>query len=228
MKFNRVILTIGLAMVVSGTALAAVTTVTSTSYALRPCSTCKEVAYPTEAQCIAAGQAEARRVGETRTTGSAVYTCVVRHNVIATFRADTVTCPSASAPRVQSCPAGTTGSWSQTATVGPAPACAVTWSPLAAPPGACTTPPPSGTATLSWTPPTRNTDGSALNNLAGYRIHYGRSAGELSQTIQIADAGATRYTIERLSAGTWHFAVRAYNSAGGESDPSNTISKAVP
>lgn len=177
MKFKRVILAIGLAMVVAGTALAAVTTVTSTSYALRPCSTCREVAYPTEAQCIAAGQAEARRVGETRTTGSAVYTCIVRHNVIATFRANP--------------------------------------------------PPPSGTATLSWTPPTRNTDGSALSNLAGYRIHYGQSAGELSQTIQIANTGARSYTVTGLTAGTWHFAVRAYNSAGGESDPSNIISKAV-
>ncbi len=33
----------------------------------------------------------------------------------------------------------------------------------------------SGTATLSWTPPTTYTDGSTMSNLAGYRIHYGQS-----------------------------------------------------
>lgn len=63
----------------------AVRTVTSTSYALRPCSTCKEVVYSTEAECRAAGEAEASRVGLTRTSGSAVYTCITRFNVIATF-----------------------------------------------------------------------------------------------------------------------------------------------
>ena len=34
-----------------------------------------------------------------------------------------------------------------------------------------------GTATVSWTPPTTNTDGSALTNLAGYRVAYGRDIG---------------------------------------------------
>lgn len=57
----------------------------STSYALRPCSTCREVVYATEAQCRAAAFAEAERAGATRTTGSAVYTCITRFNVIATF-----------------------------------------------------------------------------------------------------------------------------------------------
>lgn len=67
-------------------ATAAVTTVTHSSYALRPCSTCREVVYPTRAECEAAALAEAHRVGQTRVTGSAVYTCITRYNVIATFR----------------------------------------------------------------------------------------------------------------------------------------------
>jgi hypothetical protein len=33
-----------------------------------------------------------------------------------------------------------------------------------------------GRATLSWTAPTENTDGTTLANLAGYRIRYGTSA----------------------------------------------------
>jgi len=85
----------------------------------------------------------------------------------------------------------------------------------------------SGSATLSWTPPTSNTNGSTLSNLAGYRIYYGTSASNLSRTIQVANAGVTRYVVPDLSAGTWHFAVRAYSSNGAESANSNTASKTV-
>jgi len=84
-----------------------------------------------------------------------------------------------------------------------------------------------GAATLSWTPPTQNTDGSALTNLAGYRIHYGTSASMLTHSIQIANPGLTSYVIENLSPGTYYFAVRAYTSNGGESDNSNIASKVV-
>jgi hypothetical protein len=85
----------------------------------------------------------------------------------------------------------------------------------------------SGSATLSWTPPTTNTNGSTLSNLAGYRIYYGTSSSNLSRTIQVANAGVTRYVVPDLSAGTWYFAVRAYSSSGGESSNSNTASKTI-
>ncbi len=84
-----------------------------------------------------------------------------------------------------------------------------------------------GSATLSWTPPTSNTNGSTLSNLAGYRIYYGTSATNLSRTIQVANAGVTRYVVPDLSAGTWYFAVRAYSSNGSESANSNTGSKVI-
>nr|WP_298717564.1 putative Ig domain-containing protein [uncultured Steroidobacter sp.] len=84
-----------------------------------------------------------------------------------------------------------------------------------------------GSATLSWTPPTSNTDGSTLSNLAGYRIYYGTSSSNLSRTIQVANAGVTRYVVPDLSAGTWYFAVRAYSSSGAESANSNTASKTI-
>ena len=85
-----------------------------------------------------------------------------------------------------------------------------------------------GSATLSWTPPTQNTDGSTLSNLAGYRILYGTSAGSLNKTIQVANAGTMRYVVENLATGTWYFSVRAYSSTGAESTASNTASKAIP
>jgi hypothetical protein len=84
-----------------------------------------------------------------------------------------------------------------------------------------------GGAELSWTPPTQNTDGSTLSNLAGYRIAYGTSPSALTQTVQVANAGITRYTMDNLSPGTYYFAVRAYTANGTESNNSNVWSKTV-
>jgi hypothetical protein len=80
---------------------------------------------------------------------------------------------------------------------------------------------------LSWTAPTTNTDNSALTNLAGYRITYGRTQTTLDQTINLANAGLTTYTVPNLTSGTWYFAVTAYTSTGATSDPSNIASKTV-
>jgi hypothetical protein len=85
----------------------------------------------------------------------------------------------------------------------------------------------SGGASLSWSAPTENTDGSSLTNLAGYRIAYGTSASALTQTVQLANPSLTRYTIENLSPGTYYFSVRAYTSGGTESSNSNVSSKIV-
>jgi hypothetical protein len=85
-----------------------------------------------------------------------------------------------------------------------------------------------GSASLSWTPPTTNTDGSSLSNLAGYRVTYGRTSTNLDQVVQISNAGVSSYTVTGLSSGTWYFAVKAYNSAGAESNVSNVGQKSIP
>jgi hypothetical protein len=84
-----------------------------------------------------------------------------------------------------------------------------------------------GSATLSWTPPTRNTNGTTLSNLAGYRIYYGTSPSALTRTVTLSNAGLTRYVINDLSAATWYFSIRAYTSTGVESTGSNTLSKVI-
>jgi len=84
-----------------------------------------------------------------------------------------------------------------------------------------------GSATVSWTPPTTNTDGSALTDLASYRVTYGLAADALSQSATISNAGLSSYTVEGLSQGTWYFAVVAVNTAGVESDISNVASKTI-
>ena len=87
--------------------------------------------------------------------------------------------------------------------------------------------PANGNATLSWTPPTENTDGSNLSNLAGFRIQYGTSPTALTQTIQISNPGVVTYDVTGLNAGNWYFAIRAYNSSGAESANSNVVSKTI-
>lgn len=83
-----------------------------------------------------------------------------------------------------------------------------------------------GRATLSWTPPTQNSDGTALTNLSGYRIYYGTSSANLTQTISIDNIGVTTYVLENLSPATWYFAVKAVANSV-ESDLSNVASKVV-
>jgi hypothetical protein len=84
-----------------------------------------------------------------------------------------------------------------------------------------------GTATVSWTPPTQNSDGSSLTDLSGYRIAYGRSATALDRSISLTNSSLNRYMVENLSSGTWFFAVSALNSQGVASDASNVASKTI-
>jgi hypothetical protein len=85
-----------------------------------------------------------------------------------------------------------------------------------------------GSATLSWTAPTQNTDQTPLTNLAGYTIYYGLSPTALTQTIQLADPNATSYVVANLGAATYYFAVAAYSSLGYESANSAVVSKTIP
>jgi hypothetical protein len=85
-----------------------------------------------------------------------------------------------------------------------------------------------GTATLSWTAPTTNTDGSALTSLAGYHIYYGTSPSALSTTINVANPGMTSYSVGSLASGTWYFTVNAYTTGGLDSGLSNMGSKTIP
>jgi hypothetical protein len=80
---------------------------------------------------------------------------------------------------------------------------------------------------VSWGAPTRNTDGSALTNLAGYRVYYGSSPGALGQSVDVPSAGATDYVVQGLKTGTWYFAVVAYTNSGLESTRSSVVSKTI-
>ncbi len=87
---------------------------------------------------------------------------------------------------------------------------------------------PTGTASLSWTAPTANTDGTPLTDLAGYTIYYGSSADALTQSIQVADPTATAYVVNTLASGTYYFAVAGYTTTGVQGAVSSQVSKTIP
>jgi hypothetical protein len=74
-----------------------------------------------------------------------------------------------------------------------------------------------GAATLVWSPPTSNTNGTMLTNLGGYKIYYGPDISTLTEVIDINNPGTTSYIVDQLVSGTYYFALSAYNAAGVES-----------
>ena len=84
-----------------------------------------------------------------------------------------------------------------------------------------------GSVTLSWLPPTQNTDGSPLADLAGYRVYWGPAPGNYPNSVTVPNAGLATYVVGQLTPAVWHFAVTAYTNAGIESAYSNVASKTV-
>jgi len=84
-----------------------------------------------------------------------------------------------------------------------------------------------GSATLSWQAPTQRSDGTALTNLAGFRIRYGTVPGSYPNQVQIANPGVTTYLIGNLPPGTYYFVAVAYDTNGLESNLSGIVSKTI-
>lgn len=84
-----------------------------------------------------------------------------------------------------------------------------------------------GVATVTWAAPTLRSDGTALTDLAGYRIHYGNSANDLREWLAIDNPGINTYVISGLPSGTWYFGVVAVDSLGQSSAVSAVASKTI-
>jgi hypothetical protein len=84
-----------------------------------------------------------------------------------------------------------------------------------------------GSAELAWQAPTANEDGTALQDLAGYVIRYGRSYGALDQSVRIDNVGVTMHVVDNLVEGTWYFSLSSVNAAGVESRPTGYVSKTI-
>jgi hypothetical protein len=84
-----------------------------------------------------------------------------------------------------------------------------------------------GAVTVSWMPPTQNTDGTSLVNLAGYRVRYGKTPTDLASTLTVANAGVANSVIEGLAPGVWYFSVTAFTNEGAESDDSTVVTATI-
>ena len=83
--------------------------------------------------------------------------------------------------------------------------------------------------TLSWSPPTRNSDGSSLTNLAGYTLHYGTSSQDYTGSIEITNPTQTSYTVSdsNFPPGKYYFAISAYNAQQVSSSMSGELSVTI-
>lgn len=79
-----------------------------------------------------------------------------------------------------------------------------------------------GAATLQWTAPTSNEDGTDMT-LTGFSIYTGNSQNTL-QPVTTVGPYETSATVNNLPSGTVYFAVTALSTNGMESDLSNVVS----
>jgi len=84
-----------------------------------------------------------------------------------------------------------------------------------------------GLASLRWEAPPSKVDGSPLDDLAGYRILYGRTSEELDHSVLIDNPAATSYEFTSLTSGVWYFAVVAVNASGLEGPPTTVATKSI-
>jgi hypothetical protein len=84
-----------------------------------------------------------------------------------------------------------------------------------------------GSIVVSWLPPTERADGSALTDLAGYKLYWGPSPGDYPHHATISQPGIATYVIDELTSGTYYLVATAYDSRGVESGFSGTLSRTV-
>ncbi|MEW6601415.1 MAG: PKD domain-containing protein [Nitrospirota bacterium] len=84
----------------------------------------------------------------------------------------------------------------------------------------------SDAVTLSWMPPTKNADGTPLQDIYGYKLYYGYGPRNYAYVIDVGNN--TSYTLCGLIRGTtYFFAVTAYDISRNESNYSSEISKLI-
>ena len=84
-----------------------------------------------------------------------------------------------------------------------------------------------GFARLSWIPPTEREDGTTLENLDHYRIYFGMDSSALNNIFILPCTNFPEYTIHKLNAGEWFFAVTAVDANMLESVLSNVEIKMI-
>jgi hypothetical protein len=81
-----------------------------------------------------------------------------------------------------------------------------------------------GTVQLSWAAPTKRADGTPLSRITGYRVMYGTTSGNYTQSVNVSGTSAT---ISNLASGKYFFVIKAIDAAGKESAASAEVSKTI-
>jgi len=82
---------------------------------------------------------------------------------------------------------------------------------------------------LSWNAPSTRIDNTAISpsDIGGYHVYFGSDSSNLQLLTDINDPSITDYSTQALSAGTYYFAVSAYDSTGAEGRLSNIAQKVI-
>ena len=82
---------------------------------------------------------------------------------------------------------------------------------------------------LSWVAPSEREDSTpiSLSEIAGYKIYYGTTPGQYTNSVDINDGIAEGYTFTALPLGTYFFVVTTYDAEGRESQFSAEVTKVV-
>ena len=72
---------------------------------------------------------------------------------------------------------------------------------------------------LSWVAPSEREDGAglSLSEIAGFRVYYGVTSGDYSNTIDVDDHTATQAVLAGIPSGTYYVAVTVVDVDGRES-----------
>ena len=83
--------------------------------------------------------------------------------------------------------------------------------------------------TLAWVAPAEREDNTALSlsAIAGYKVYFGTTQGQYSESLSINDGSATGYTFNGFAAGTYFFVITTIDNEGRESQYSTEITIAT-
>ncbi|MGB5718963.1 MAG: putative Ig domain-containing protein [Gammaproteobacteria bacterium] len=86
-----------------------------------------------------------------------------------------------------------------------------------------------GNLDLNWTAPVARADGTALSlaDIDGYRIYYGESEGQYTESVEITDGTAQSATVTGVPVGSYHIVMTTYDIEGRESDHSSSVIKSI-
>ena len=80
-----------------------------------------------------------------------------------------------------------------------------------------------GSLQISWQAPSENVDGTPIDGLSAFRIHYGTSSGTYDKAVEVSGS-ASSHTLE-LVMGQYFIAMTAVDLDGDESALSNEVIK---